>query len=428
MMNYFSKSKSELKEIEKQLLKEYNDYKDMGLALDLSRGKPNAEQLDLSLPMLDLLKNAENCKSEEGFDCRNYGICYGLPEAKRFFSSLTGIPCDNIIVSGNSSLNIMYDTLARAMLYGVVGSKRPWCREEKLKFLCPSPGYDRHFAVTESLGFELITVDMTKDGPDMDRVEALVKSDESIKGIWCVPKYSNPTGITYSDETVERLAKMETAAEDFRIFFDNAYAVHDFADEGDVLADIFECAKKYGHENRIFYFTSTSKITFPGAGISMFAASEENLEQIKPIIAVQTIGSDKLNQLRHVKFLQNKEAVYALMKEHGKIIASKFEILLGTLKNELEGLGIAEWTEPKGGYFTSLNVLDGCAKAVYDLCREAGVTLTKAGATFPYGKDPRDKNLRLAPTYASNDDLKLASKVLTCVVKLVCARKILAEN
>lgn len=427
-MNYFSKSKSELKEIEKQLTSEYSDYKSRGLSLDLSRGKPNAEQLDLSLDMLNVLKGSEDCVSEDGFDCRNYGICYGLPEAKRFFSNLTGIPCDNIIVSGNSSLNVMYDTLARAMLYGVVGSKRPWCREEKLKFLCPSPGYDRHFAVTDSLGFELITVDMTETGPDMDQVEELVRNDASIKGIWCVPKYSNPTGITYSDETVERLAKMETAAEDFRIFFDNAYAVHDFGESGDTLADIFEYAKKYGHENRIFYFTSTSKITFPGAGISMFAASKENLEQIKPIIAVQTIGSDKLNQLRHVKFLQNTEAVRALMKKHGQIIATKFEILLSALKNELEGLGISEWTEPKGGYFVSLNVLDGCAKQIYDLCSEAGVTLTTAGATFPYGKDARDRNLRLAPTYASNEDLKLASRVLTCVIKLVCVRKILAEG
>ncbi|MBQ1244545.1 MAG: aminotransferase class I/II-fold pyridoxal phosphate-dependent enzyme [Clostridia bacterium] len=427
-MSYFSKSKKELEMLEKELLNEYNSYKAMGLSLDLSRGKPCTEQLDLSMGMFSSLDDESSYIAEDGFDCRNYGLTYGLPEAKRFFSDLTGVPTENIIVGGNSSLNLMYDAIARAMLYGVVGSIRPWCKEEKLKFLCPAPGYDRHFAVTESLGFELITVNMTENGPDMDEVEALVKNDAQIKGIWCVPKYSNPTGITYSDETVERLVKMHTAAPDFRIFFDNAYAIHDMCEEGDKLADVFALAKKYGNENRVFYFTSTSKVTLPGAGISMFAASKENLEQIKPIMAIQTIGPDKLNQLRHIRFLENKEAVFALMKKHGAIIGEKFKILLDTLNSELGGLGIAEWTSPRGGYFTSLDVLDGCAKAVYELCREAGVTLTKVGATFPYGVDARDRNLRLAPTYAKNEDLALAAKVLTCATKLACVRKILSEK
>lgn len=427
-MSYFSKSKQELEILEKELKDQYDSYKAMGLSLDLSRGKPCAEQLDLSMGLFSSLEGEKSYMAEDGFDCRNYGITYGLPEAKRFFSDLTGIPSDNIIVGGNSSLNLMYDAVARAMLYGVVGSVRPWCKEEKLKFLCPAPGYDRHFAVTESLGFELITVKMTASGPDMNEVEELVKNDASIKGIWCVPKYSNPTGITYSDETVERLVKMQTAAPDFRIFFDNAYAIHDICEKGDELADIFALAKKYGTENRVFYFTSTSKVTLPGAGISMFAASKENLDQIKPIMAIQTIGPDKLNQLRHIRFLENKEAVFALMKKHGEIIGEKFRILLDTLENELGGLEIAEWTSPRGGYFTSLDVLDGCAREVYNLCREAGVTLTKVGATFPYGIDKRDRNLRLAPTYAKNEDLALAARVLTCATKLACVRKILATK
>jgi DNA-binding transcriptional MocR family regulator len=322
----------------------------------------------------------------------------------------------------------MYDTIARAMLYGVVGSERPWCKEEKIKFLCPSPGYDRHFAVTESLVFELVTVKMTSTGPDMDKVEALVKNDPSIKGIWCVPKYSNPTGITYSDETVERLAKMQTAAPDFRIMWDNAYVIHDLAGKSDTLLDIFECAKKYGNENRIFYFTSTSKVTFAGAGLAMFAASDENLAQIVPIMGVQTIGPDKLNQLRHIKFFSDKNSLALHMQKHGKIIGEKFDILLSVLKEELSDLGIAEWTEPNGGYFVSLDVLEGCAKAVYQLCSDMGVTLTTAGATFPYGIDPKDRNLRLAPTYATNENLFTATKILTCAVKLACIKKIIASK
>ncbi len=427
-MNYVSMSKEELLEIEASLLEQYNEYKAKNLKLDLSRGKPCTEQLELSQDMLNTIRSSDDCLDSNGFDCRNYGLGTGLSEAKEFFSSFTGMPAKNIIVCGTSSLNLMYDTVARAMLYGVVGSMRPWCREEKLKFLCPAPGYDRHFAITESLGFELITVKMTATGPDMDEVEKLVKTDPAIKGIWCVPKYSNPTGITYSDETVERLAKMQTAAPDFRIFWDNAYAIHDLAGKRDELLNIFECAKKYGNQNRIFYFTSTSKVTFAGAGLAMFGASDENLAQIVPIMGVQTIGPDKLNQLRHVKFFRNTDALYEHMKKHGKIVGEKFDILLSTLKKELGGLGIAEWTEPNGGYFVSLDVLDGCAKAVYQICSEMGVTLTAVGATFPYGKDPRDRNLRLAPTYATNENLAVAVNILTCAVKLACVKKLIAKK
>ncbi len=427
-MSYISMNKEELLKIEEQLLCQYNDYKAKGLKLDLSRGKPCTEQLELSQGLLNTIRDAEDCIDINGFDCRNYGLGTGLSEAKDFFSSFTGVPSKNIIVCGTSSLNLMYDTVTRALLYGVVGSERPWCKEEKIKFLCPAPGYDRHFAITESLGFELITVKMTSEGPDMDKVEALVKNDPSIKGIWCVPKYSNPTGITYSDETVERLAKMQTAAPDFRIFWDNAYVIHDLAGKSDTLLDIFECAKKYGNENRIFYFTSTSKVTFPGAGLAMLAASDENLKQIIPIMGIQTIGPDKLNQLRHIKFFRDKEALMLHMQKHGKIIGEKFEILLSTLKEELGGLEIAEWTEPNGGYFVSLDVLPGCAKAVYQLCSDMGVTLTTVGATFPYGIDPKDRNLRLAPTYTTNENLLEAVKILTCAVKLACVKKIIASK
>ena len=427
-MNYLSMSKEQLLEKKNELLLQYNEYKSLSIKLDLSRGKPCTEQLELSQGMLNTIRTSSDCLDENGFDCRNYGLGTGLSEAKKFFSSFTGVNPKNIIVCGTSSLNLMYDAITRAMLYGVVGSERPWCREQKLKFLCPAPGYDRHFAITESLGFELITIDMTETGPDMDEVERLVAADPEIKGIWCVPKYSNPTGITYSDETVERLAKMTTAAPDFRIFWDNAYAIHDLAGKSDTLLDIFECAKKYGNENRIFYFTSTSKVTFAGAGLAMFAASDENLAQIIPIMNVQTIGPDKLNQLRHIKFFSDGNSVIEHMKRHGKIVGEKFDILLSTLRSELSSLGIAKWTEPNGGYFVSFDVMDGCAKEVYRLCAEMGVTLTNVGATFPYGKDPKDRNLRLAPTYATNENVEAAAKIFACAVKLACVEKLLQSK
>lgn len=425
-MNYNSLSKEQLS----ALLTQYRDLYTATLAeklsLDLSRGKPTAEQLDLSMPMLGKSRTVADCISQGGVDCRNYGVPLGVPEMRAFFSELTGISAENIVVGGNSSLNLMYDTVARAMLYGVYGSPRPWCREEKIKFLCPAPGYDRHFAICESLGIEMIPVAMHEDGPDMDTVEALVAADASVKGIWCVPKYANPTGITYSDAVVRRFATMKTAAPDFRIFWDNAYLVHDVY-EGDTLLNIFDVAKKAGTQDRIFFFTSTSKITFPGAGVAMMAMSKNNLSLVTPVWGVQTIGHDKLNQLRHLEFLPNKQAVYELMQKHAVILRRRFDIVLGALESDLGGTGIATWTKPHGGYFVSLDVMAGCAKRVFTLCKDAGVTLTNVGATFPYGKDPEDKNLRLAPSYPTEDELSRAMAVLTLAVRIAALEKLLAN-
>ncbi len=390
-----------------------------GLKLDLSRGKPNNEQLDLSLALLGDTSYQDN----KGTDCRNYGGLVGLDAMRAFWSEATGIPQGNIVVGGNSSLNMMFDALSRAMLFGTVNSKQPWCREEHIKFLCPAPGYDRHFRVTETLGFELVLVSMTPDGPDMDEVEKLV-ADPAVKGIWCVPKYANPTGVTYSDETVRRLAAMETAAPDFLIMWDNAYAFHDFGDDGEQLFDIFEEAKKHGHEDRVLYFASTSKVTFSGAGVAMMAMSDRMLKHTQPILGAQTIGPDKLNQLRHLHFLPNKEALMAQMKRHAAIIGPKFRRMDEILEAELGGTGFAAWTKPKGGYFISLEVMDGCAKRVYELCRDAGLTLTPAGATFPYGEDPRDSNLRLAPTYCTMQEMEQAAYVLTAAVKVAALEKL----
>lgn len=398
------------------LLKEYEGYRARGLSLDLSRGKPNAEQLDVSQGLLSVPLTRDKCFSEDGIDCRNYGGLDGLPEMKRIFSRLLGIKEEYIVVGGNSSLQLMYDTLARAMLFGVHGSERPWCREERPKWICVTPGYDRHFKITELLGFELLSVKMTAEGPDMGEVERLVK-DPSVKGIWCVPKYSNPTGNTYSDETVRRLAAMKCAAPDFRIMWDNAYAVHDFSENGDKLLNIFAEAEKCGTLDRVFYYSSTSKITFPGGGVAFMAASPANLRQIKPYLSAQTIGYDKLNQLRHVRYFENAERVHEHMMELAAVIRSKFDIALGAL-SRLEGLGVAEWTKPNGGYFISLDVNVGSAKRVYELMKEAGVTLTAVGATYPYGIDPEDKNLRLAPTYPSDSELSLALDILVVAVKL----------
>ncbi len=423
-MNYQNAPREVLAREYEALKGQYEAFLRRGLALDLSRGKPSQEQLDLCDDLLTVVAKPADTRAENGFDCRNYGELSGLAEARRFFSSYTGIPADDIIIGGNSSLNLMYDALTRCMLFGTVGSSRPWCREEKLKFLCPAPGYDRHFAITELLGFELITVDMTEEGPDMDAVEALV-ADPAVKGIWCVPKYANPTGITYSDEVVARLACMETAAKDFRIFWDNAYAVHAFGEEDDTLADIFALARKAGKEDRVFYFTSTSKITYPGAGISMMAASSANLALIRRALTVETIGYDKINQLRHVRLFAEEGALTRRMRAHGAIIGRKFHILLSILERDLADTGIATWTRPKGGYFSSLDVMDGCATRIYQLAAEAGVVLTKVGATFPYGRDPHDRNLRLAPSFAKDEDLRLAAEVLTVAVRLAALEKLL---
>lgn len=425
MKKYTELSEKELQAEYSAVLSEYEAYKKKGLSLDLSRGKPNSEQLDMVMPLLGGLTEKADCFSSAGADCRNYGILDGIPEMKRLFSDMLSIKEEYITVGGNSSLQLMYDAIARAMIFGVVGSPRPWAQEQGLKWICVTPGYDRHFLMTETFGFELLSVPMTKDGPDMDMVEELVK-DPKVKGIWCVPKYSNPTGTTYSDETVRRLAKMECAAPDFRIMWDNAYAVHDFGKEGDKLLNIFDEAEKYGNLNRIFYFSSTSKVTFPGAGVALFACSPENKKQIAKYMGAQTIGYDKLNQLRHVKYFADGEAVRAHMMRLGEFIGKKFEITLDAL-SALSGLGIAEWTEPHGGYFVSLNVLPGTAKRVFELMKAAGVTLTSVGATFPYGIDPKDENLRIAPTYPANDDLKVACSILTVATRLAALEKIMEK-
>ncbi|MBQ7836224.1 MAG: aminotransferase class I/II-fold pyridoxal phosphate-dependent enzyme [Clostridia bacterium] len=401
------------------------EWKAKGLSLDLTRGKPNAEQLDLSLDILNVINTKEDCFDESGFDCRNYGILDGIPAAKKLFADLMDTTPERVIIGGNSALNMMYDTIARALIFGVYGGARPWGQQGKVKFLCPAPGYDRHFFVTETLGFELIPIEMKADGPDMDMVEKLVSIDPTIKGIWCVPKYSNPEGVVYSDETVRRFAALKPAADDFRIFWDNAYAVHDLYDDAPVLLDIFEEAAKHGNEDMIFEFASTSKITFPGNGIALMVASENNINQIKPLLGAQTIGSDKMNQLRHVKYFKTADGIKEHMKRHAEIIRPKFDIVIEAFRANLTG--IAEWTEPKGGYFVDLAVPDGCAKAVYDLAGEMGVALTKAGASYPYGVDPRDRHLRIAPTFPTNDNLRSAVAILCLCVEIVAIKKLLNQ-
>lgn len=418
MKKYEEMTKEELEKELEAVKKEYEDIKAKNYSLDMSRGKPSMDQLGLTESLLHILTDGKDCKTEDGIDCRNYGQLFGLKEARALFSDLLDIPADNIILGGNSSLNMMYDTVARAMLYGVPGSDKPWCKLDRVKFLCPSPGYDRHFHICESLGIEMITVDMTPTGPDMDQVERLVAEDESIKGIWCVPKYSNPQGITYSDETVRRFARLKCKAKDFRIFWDNAYAVHDLGDDGDKLLNIFRLTEGTEFADQVYYFFSTSKISFPGSGVALLALSDRNLEATKKIIEAQTIGPDKINQLRHVRYFTNAEGIIDHMRLHGMVLKPKFDVVLETLERELAPAGIAAWTKPKGGYFISLDVADGTAKETYRLAAEAGVKMTKAGATFPYGNDPRDRNLRLAPSFPPVEELSKAIHVICVCAKL----------
>ena len=427
-MKYAELSLEEKREQLKRAQIEFDCLCKLKLSLDLTRGKPIDEQLDISNEMMTCLSGEhDDYVGVKGFDYRNYGLLDGIPEAKKLFSELTEIPEENIFIGGNSSLNMMYDTLSRLMLHGTPDVEIPWCKYDKVKFICPAPGYDRHFAMLESFGIEMITVEYLENGqPDIDKIEELAK-DKDVHGIICVPKYSNPTGFTYDREVVRRLMKMECGAPDFRIIWDNAYFIHDIYTE-DKLANIFEFGKKYGTEDRVLFYASTSKITFPGAGVAMMAMSEKNLARAKKLIGVQTIGSDKLNQLRHVRFLKDVENTRRIMAMHADIIRPKFEIVLETLEAELGGLGIASWTKPNGGYFISLNVMDGCAKRVWNLMKQAGCMLTTAGATYPYGKDPRDANLRLAPTYSALHELEVCIQALSACIRLASLEKMLGEE
>lgn len=427
-MMWSEMSKSELTELRDAAAAELELLKKSGLKLDLTRGKPARAQLDLSSGMLGVIGNVDDCYTESGLDCRNYGVLDGIPEAKKLFSDLLGIPEERLIVAGNSSLNLMFDTVVRCMLFGVRGGHEPWGRQGRIKFLCPSPGYDRHFAICRQLGIEMIPIAMTPEGPDMRQVRMHVCTDPSVKGIWCVPKFSNPEGVTYSDAVVEELASLKPAAPDFRIFWDNAYAVHELYDEDVHLADIFKAAEENGTEDNIFYFASTSKITFPGSGVAIMAASENNIHQIKPIMSTQTIGFDKINQMRHVKYFGNADGIRAHMRRHAQILRPKFETVLSVFEKELGGTGIADWTKPRGGYFLSLNTMDDCARRVYRLAKSTGVSLTEAGATFPYGCDPRDRNLRIAPSFPTLSELEMATHVVCQCVRFVSAEKLLAEK
>ena len=422
-MTYAELDRKALLRIRDEAQQKLNTYEAQHLSLDLTRGKPGRSQLDLTEGMLTALSSGRDCKDEDGLDCRNYGLLDGLPEAKRLFSDLLGIPADRIIVGGNSSLNMMYDAVARLMLYGAAPGKTPYCRQGTVKFLCPTPGYDRHFAISRSFGMEMIPIEMREDGPDMDAVREAVK-DPSVKGIWCVPKFSNPDGITYSDKVVGEFAALEPAADDFRIFWDNAYAVHELYDTEVPLRDIFAAAKEYGHEDMIYYFASTSKISFPGSGVAIFASSDANVAYTKKIMSAQTIGFDKLNQLRHVRYFGSADGIRAQMKQHAALIRPKFKVVLDAFRRELPDTG-ARWTEPLGGYFVSLYVMPGTARRVYELAGKAGVKLTAAGSAFPSGTDPRDSHLRIAPTYPDLDDLRIAVPILCECVKLAAAEKLL---
>lgn len=427
MEKYEMLSKEELKSIKAALEEEYAKAQHLGLKLDMSRGKPAPAQLDLAMGILDAVSSTSDYKSEDGVDCRNYGGLDGIPEAKHFMADIMGVDASNVIVYGNASLNIMYDTISRFMLEGT-GGCTPWCKLDKVKFLCPVPGYDRHFAITEHFGIEMINIPMSESGPDMDMVEQYVNNDETVKGIWCVPKYSNPQGFTYSDETVKRFANLKPAAKDFRIFWDNAYVIHHlYDDKQDEILDIISECEKAGNPDMVFEFASTSKVSFPGSGIAALASSEANLADIKKSLTIQTIGYDKLNQLRHVRYFKDINGLKEHMRKHAEQMRPKFEAVLEVLNTELGGLGIGSWYAPRGGYFISFDAMEGCAKEIVAKCKEAGVKLTNAGATFPYGKDPKDSNIRIAPSFPTPEEMAQAADLFVLCVKLVSVEKLLAK-
>lgn len=425
MKAYKDLSKEELQALQRELQEKYAKIKEEGIKLDMSRGKPGADQLDLSLPMLDVLNSESAFKGIQGMDLRNYGILEGITEIRELFGELMEAPVDHVLVYGNSSLNIMYDLIAKAMIHGINGST-PWCKLDKVKFLCPVPGYDRHFAITESFGIEMITIPMDENGPDMDLVEQYVNQDASVKGIWNIPKYSNPSGAVYSDEVIRRFAALKPAAEDFRIFWDNAYAVHHVyvENKAQILNIVTEC-EKAGNPDMYYELCSTSKITFPGSGVAALVTSPANIADIKKFLTIQTIGHDKLNQMRHVKFFKNAAGVHAHMEKHAEILRPKFEAVLNTLEKELGELEIGSWIKPLGGYFVAFDTLEGCAKRTVALCKEAGVVMTPAGSTYPYKNDPKDTSIRIAPTLPSSEELKKACEVFVLCVKLASVEKLL---
>lgn len=418
-------TKEELAQREISLRRQYNNFKAQGLQLDMSRGKPGVQQLDLTLDMLTCVSAEEGYTAASGMDVRNYGLLDGLPEIKALFADILGVTPDQVIVGGNSSLNMMFDYIATCYSKGVCGHT-PWCQQGEVKFLCPVPGYDRHFAVTEYFGVKMIPVKMTPYGPDMDAIEELIK-DPAVKGMWCVPMYSNPDGITYSDATVRRLAAMKPVAPDFRIIWDNAYCLHHLEDEGDTLLNIYPELVKNGNEDMVVMFTSTSKISFPGSGVAALAASPANVADVKKRMTVQTIGHDKLNMLRHIRFFKNLDGIKRHMKLHAAVLHPRFRVVLDTLETQLGTKDVAYWHQPRGGYFVSVNLMDGCAKRTVQLLKEAGVVMTPAGATYPYGDDPRDSNIRIAPSFPAVEDLAVAMELFCLCAELACVEKLLAE-
>ena len=422
-MLYNEMSRDELVSLKNELEKKYEEVKSLGLSLDMSRGKPGADQLDLSVDMLSVMTTADECKAENGFDCRNYGVLDGIPECKKLFADLLQVDTKNIIIGGSSSLNLMYDYLNQCMYLGVAGCE-PWSKQGKVKFICNVPGYDRHFAITEFFGIEMISVEMDEFGPNVEKIRELVK-DPMVKGMFCVPKYSNPNGVTYSDERVKALASLQPAAKDFRVIWDNAYIIHELTDTPDNLLNIFDVCKEYGTEDYFVEFTSTAKISFPGAGVSAIAASDNNIAEIKKRLNFQTISYDKLNQLRHVKYFKNVDGIKEHMEKHAKIIAPKFQLVLDMLEKEIAPLGIGEWVKAKGGYFISYNTVGSSAKRIGELCKNAGLVLTTVGATYPYGVDPDDKNIRIAPTFPSVENLGKAMEVFCLCAKLAAVEALI---